>query len=196
VDATAPTYFATPAAFRRWLARHHARETELWVGFHKKGSGTPSITWPESVDEALCFGWIDGLRKSVDADRYMIRFTPRKRNSIWSVVNTRRAQALIEAGRMQSAGLAAFEARTAERSGVYAFERREAATLEAGEEAAFRRHRAAWRYFESCPAGYRRTALHWVTSAKRAETRARRLATLIEDSSAGRRLKQLRRAGE
>jgi uncharacterized protein YdeI (YjbR/CyaY-like superfamily) len=187
-----PTFFATPAEFRRWLARHHASEAELWVGFHKKGSGTPSITWPESVDEALCVGWIDGIRKSIDAGRYMIRFTPRRRGSIWSVVNTARARALIEEGRMRPAGLAAFEARTAGRTGVYAFEREKAATLDADMEATFRRDRVAWRNFNAMPPGYRRTALHWVTSAKRSETRAKRLATLIADARAGQRLAQLR----
>jgi len=191
-----PTYFPTPTAFRRWLARHHARETELWVGFHKKGTGVPSMTWPESVDEALCFGWIDGVRKSVDAERYVIRFTPRRPGSIWSNVNIAKVATLTAAGRMQPAGLAAFEARSAAKSGVYAFERTEEARLERAEAAAFRREQAAWRFFEAQPPGYRRTALHWVTSAKLAATRARRLATLIEDSAAGRRIKQLRRSGE
>jgi uncharacterized protein YdeI (YjbR/CyaY-like superfamily) len=189
-----PTFFATPAAFRRWLTRHHARETELWVGFHKKASGRPSMTWPESVDEALCVGWIDGIRKSIDEDSYMIRFTPRRRNSIWSAVNTRRAQELIDEGRMRPAGLVAFEARTEEKTGVYAFEQREEVQLDAASAAAFRRERAAWVAFSAMPAGYRRTAIFWVMSAKREETRARRLATLIADSAAGRRLKQLRRS--
>jgi len=191
-----PAYFSTPAAFRRWLTRHHAREAELWVGYYKKGTGVPSITWPESVDEALCFGWIDGVRKTVDEARYMIRFTPRRPGSIWSNVNIAKIQALIAAGRMRPAGIAAFEARSAARSGVYSFERSDEARLETAEAAAFRRERAAWRFFEAQPPGYRRTALHWVTSAKLAETRARRLATLIADSAAGHRIKQLRRSGE
>ena len=189
-----PTFFATPAEFRRWLARHHARETELWVGYHKKGTGTPSMTWPESVDEALCVGWIDGIRKSIDADRYMIRFTPRRKHSIWSAVNTKRAQELIDEGRMRPAGRAAFEARTEEKTGVYAFEQREEAQLDVASAALFKRERAAWAAFSAMPAGYRRTAIFWVTSARREETRARRLATLIADSAAGRRLKQLRRS--
>jgi uncharacterized protein YdeI (YjbR/CyaY-like superfamily) len=187
-----PTYFATPAAFRRWLTQHHARETELWVGYFKKGSGQPSMTWPESVDEALCFGWIDGIRKSVDAERYMIRFTPRRKDSIWSTVNTRRARELVEEGRMRPAGLAAFEARSERKTGVYAFEQRDEARLHPVSAAAFRRGRAAWKSFSAMPPGYRRTAIHWVMSAKREETRARRLAILIADSAAGRRIKQLR----
>ena len=188
-----PTFFATPAEFGRWLARHHADVAELWVGFHKKGTGTPSITWPESVDEALCVGWIDGVRRSLDEARYVIRFTPRRAGSIWSAVNVRRAQALIADGRMQPAGLAAFEARSAAKTAVYSFERKEEARLEPPEERTFRRERAAWRNFQAMPPGYRRTALHWVVSARRAETRARRLATLIADSAAGVRIKQLRR---
>ena len=187
-----PTFFETPSQFRRWLETHHQSAAELWVGYHKKGTGRPSLTWAESVDEALCFGWIDGLRKSVDADSYMIRFTPRRRGSIWSQVNTRRAQELIAAGRMRTAGLRAFEARNPERSGVYSFER-PAARLTPDMEARFKAEGRAWQFFESQPPGYRRTALHWVTSAKREETRLRRLDTLIADSAAERRIAPLRR---
>jgi uncharacterized protein YdeI (YjbR/CyaY-like superfamily) len=165
----------------------------LWVGFHKKATGRPSLTWPESVDEALCFGWIDGLRKSIDADSYMIRFTPRRPGSTWSLVNSRRARALIEEGRMQPAGLAAFKARDPVKSGTYSFEQRSAAALDAESEARFMADRAAWRFFQAQPAGYRRTAIFWVVSARREETRARRLATLIADSAAGQRLGLLRR---
>src|SRR5512144_2295095 len=117
-----PTFFATPAAFRRWLERNHARAAELWVGFHKKASGRPSLTWPESVDEALCFGWIDGVRRSLDAASYVIRFTPRRPKSVWSAVNIRRVGRLRRLGRMRPAGLAAFRARTADRSRIYSFE--------------------------------------------------------------------------
>lgn len=195
LPSVAPTFFATPAAFRRWLAKHHASATELWVGFHRKATGRPSLTWPESVDEALCFGWIDGVRRSVGTEAYTIRFTPRKRGSTWSTVNTRRAGELIRAGRMQPAGLRAFEARDPAKSGIYSFERREAARLDEAAEARFRAHKEAWRFFEAQPPGYRKIAVHWVVSAKREETRARRLETLIADSAAGRRIALLRRPG-
>lgn len=188
-----PTFFPTPGHFRRWLERHHASERELWVGFHKKGSGRPSLTWPESVDEALCFGWIDGIRKTVDEDSYTIRFTPRKRRSTWSTVNTRRAQELIRDGRMRPSGLAAFEARDPEKSGIYSFEQRKLVQLDPGLESRLKRHRGAWRFFESQPPGYRRTVIFWIMTAKKDETRVRRLETLIENCAAGRRTGLLRR---
>jgi uncharacterized protein YdeI (YjbR/CyaY-like superfamily) len=191
-----PTFFATPADFRRWLEKHHQSERELWVGFHKKGSGKPSITWPESVDEALCFGWIDGIRKTVNDESYTIRFTPRRTGSNWSNVNTRRVAELIGDGRMQPAGRTAFEARDPKKSGVYLFEQKKAAKLNKDAEKQFRSNRKAWRFFESQPPGYRNTAVGWVVSAKREETRARRLETLIEDSAAGRRIGLLRQAGK
>lgn len=190
-----PTFFATPADFRRWLEQHHAFERELWLGFYKKGSGRPSITWPESVDEALCFGWIDGVRKTVDGESYIIRFTPRRSPSYWSAVNLRRAQELIDSERMRPAGLKAFESRDPEKSGVHS-EQRKAAKLSREEEKRFRANRMAWRFFDSRPPGYRKMAIWWVVSAKREETRARRLATLIEDSAAGRKIGALRRPGE
>lgn len=189
---TAPLFFATPAEFRTWLRSHHAKESELLVGFHKKDSGKPSMTWPESVDEALCYGWIDGVRRSLGADSYAIRFTPRKRRSIWSDVNIAKVQALIASGRMRASGLAAWEARTDGRSGVYAFERK-AAELSAEEIAAFRKRTKAWKFWEAQPPGYRRTASHWVASAKRAETRAKRFATLLVDSASGLRIASQRR---
>lgn len=185
-----PRFFATPAAFRAWLHANHARETELTVGFHRKGSGKPSITWPESVDEALCYGWIDGVRRSLDADSYTIRFTPRKPTSIWSNVNIAKVNALLQAGRMMPAGLAAWERRSAEKSGIYSFERQEAAAFDAASQRLFRRNALAWRYFQAQPPGYRRLATHWVVSAKRAETRERRLAILIDHSARGERLPQ------
>lgn len=191
--AWTPIFFRTPAAFRRWLERHHASATELWVGFYKKGSGRPSVTYAESVDEALCFGWIDGVRKSVDADRYVNRFTPRRPGSVWSVINTRRARALIAGGRMHPAGLAAFKARDPKRSGVYSFEQRKTAALTRQETATFRADTAAWRFFASQPPGYRRLVAWWVISAKRPETRARRLRVLIADSAAGRRIGPMQR---
>ncbi len=188
-----PVYFESPAAFRRWLEAHHGTASELIVGFHKSHTGRPSLTWPESVDEALCVGWIDGIRRRVDDDRYTIRFTPRRRHSIWSLVNIRRVAALTAEGRMQPAGLRAFEARRDERSGVYAFERPAPAALGEADERRFKKHRKAWAFFQSQPPGYRTTAMHWVTSAKKAETREKRLATLITDSEAGLRIAQLRR---
>jgi uncharacterized protein YdeI (YjbR/CyaY-like superfamily) len=190
-----PTFFATPADFRSWLEAHHGNETELLVGYYKKATGRPSITWPESVDEALCFGWIDGVRRGIDEESYSIRFSPRQKRSIWSAVNIKRAGELIEEGRMTSAGLAAFAARTDDRSAIYSHERRHNAQLEPEQEARFRANARAWEWFQGRPPSYRRTALHWVVSAKRPETRERRLAALIEDSAAGRNVKPLTRPG-
>jgi uncharacterized protein YdeI (YjbR/CyaY-like superfamily) len=191
--AMEPTFFATPADFRAWLERHHADRRELLVGFYKKGSGRPSITWQESVDEALCFGWIDGVRRSLGDDAYTIRFTPRQARSTWSAVNVRRAQELIEAGRMTPAGLAAFEARGDDRTAIYSYEQRRQAALDAEQERRFRAVPEAWEWFQARPPSYRRAAIHWVTSAKRPETRERRLRALIEDSAAGRLVKPLTR---
>ena len=188
-----PTFFATPADLRRWLKRHHKSADELLVGFYKKGSGRPSITWPESVDEALCYGWIDGVRRSLDDQSYTIRFTPRRPGSNWSLINIRKVEALIRGGRMEPAGLEAFEARDEAKSGVYSFEQRENAKLEAKAEAEFKANRAAWRFFQAQPAGYRKIAIFFVVSAKREETRERRLQTLIADSAAGRRIGLLNR---
>ena len=181
-----PTFFATEADFRRWLAANHDTAGELLVGFWKKGTGRPSIDWPQARDQALCFGWIDGIRRSLGEDSYTIRFTPRRRGSIWSKVNVGRYEALTAAGQMTPAGVRAYEENKA-RTGVYAYER-EMAALSAGEEAAFRRHKAAWDFWEKTPPGRKRTLLHWITSARRPETRARRLAELIEASAAGRKV--------
>jgi uncharacterized protein YdeI (YjbR/CyaY-like superfamily) len=189
----APAFFATAAEFRAWLEANHETETELLVGLYKKGSGKPSITWPESVDQALCFGWIDGVRRSLGNDAYTIRFTPRKPNSIWSAVNVAKVTELERQGLMRPAGKAAFARRSEERTGVYSFERGEPATLAPEQEAAFRAVPEAWEYFNARPAGYRRTAIHFVVSAKRPETRARRLQRLIEDSRNGRTIKELTR---
>jgi len=180
-----PTFFATAADFRAWLAANHATTGELLVGFYKVGAGKPSITWPQSVDQALCYGWIDGIRRRIDDESYSIRFTPRRPGSNWSLVNVRRALELSEQGLMTPAGLAAFEARDAVRDEQYSYERQSAAFDAAG-EAEFRANAAAWAYWEAQPAHYRRGVTHWVTSAKREETRRKRLATLIEDSAAGR----------
>jgi uncharacterized protein YdeI (YjbR/CyaY-like superfamily) len=184
----APTFFPTEADFRRWLDANHKTAPELLVGFWKKGSGKPSIDWPQARDQALCFGWIDGIRKSLGDDAYTIRFTPRRKGSIWSKVNVERYQALKAAGQMTPAGEAAYE-RDKHRSGVYSYEK-PLAELTAKEEALFRKNKVAWADWEKRPAGYRRSALGWITGAKRPETRAKRLAELIAVSAEGRRLPQ------
>ena len=178
----APMFFRSPSAFRAWLAKNHNTTRELLVGFHKKGSGKPSMTWPESVDEALCFGWIDGIRRGLDGESFSVRFTPRKPRSIWSRVNVAHVERLTRAGRMTKAGLAAFTARTEVRTGVYSFER---AALELAPPYVrrFRANRAAWAYWQTQPPGYRRLHVFWVMSAKRPETRERRLDTLIACSA-------------
>ena len=187
-----PIFFAGAAEFRRWLEANHLRETELWVGYYKKATGKPSLTWPIAVDEALCFGWIDGLLKSIDGESHMQRFTPRKAKSNWSAVNIRKMQSLIEAKRVSPAGMKAWEARDEKRSEVYSFERK-AASLTRADLAAFRKNAKAWKFWEAQPPGYRRVTSHYVTSAKRPETRAKRLAIVIADSAAGRRIGLLER---
>lgn len=184
-----PRFFTTAKLFRAWLEANAASADELLVGFHKVGSGRPSLSWPESVDEALCFGWIDGVRKRIDDDSYSIRFTPRKATSIWSAVNIAKVEQLRAQGRMTPAGEAAFARRTASRSVVYAYEQQAMAALSADELRTFKRHRQAWRFFDSTPAGYRKVVLHWVTAAKRAETRASRFARLVAACAAGERLR-------
>jgi uncharacterized protein YdeI (YjbR/CyaY-like superfamily) len=181
------TYFGSPVEFRRWLERHHDSEAELWVGFHKRASGRVSLTWPESVDEALCFGWIDGLRQRIDDERYRIRFTPRRATSIWSAVNIRRMGELIAAKRVAPAGLAAFERRSGDRSAIYAYEQRKSARFSPEDEKRFRANRKAWAFFETQPPWYRRLVTYRVTSAKREETRKKRLDELIEKCSRGER---------
>jgi uncharacterized protein YdeI (YjbR/CyaY-like superfamily) len=183
-----PLFFATPARFRKWLAKNHERAAELWVGYYRKDCGRPSITWPESVDEALCFGWIDGIRKKVDDESYKIRFTPRRTKSTWSAVNIARIAVLTREGRVQPAGVAAFARREENNSRKYSFENRESATLTDDDEREFRRDRAAWEFFQRQPPGYRRLAAWWVISAKRPETRRKRLARLIADSRSERRI--------
>ncbi len=182
-----PKFFKTPSDFRKWLEAYHSTAKELWVGFYKKNSGKPSITWPESVDEALCFGWIDGIRKNIDEESYQIRFSPRKPRSIWSAVNIRNAERLIKEGRMQPAGLKAYEARTANRSGIYAYEQRSPELVEPylGN---LKRNRKAWEFFQAQPLGYRKTINWWIVSAKKEETRLKRLEQLIEESAAGHRI--------
>ncbi|MEO9255755.1 MAG: YdeI/OmpD-associated family protein [Tepidiformaceae bacterium] len=183
----APAFFETQAEFRAWLSSNHSAETELWVGFHKVGTGRPSITWRESVGQALCFGWIDGVRQRIDGETYRIRFTPRKPRSIWSAVNIRRIEELVASGEMQPPGLAAFEARTAERSGVYSYENAPAKFGQEFEEL-FRANPSAWTFFLTQAPSYQRTSTSWVVGAKKEETRLSRLERLIERSAQAKRL--------
>ena len=186
--APEPVFFADAAALRRWLKRHGATAKELLIGFLKRAPGRNSLTYPEALEEALCFGWIDGVRRSLDAERWVQRYTPRKPKSKWSLVNVRKAEALVAAGRMAAAGTKAFEARVPHLSGLYSFEQGKAPTLGPKERKAFRAKPKAWAFFQAQPPGYRRTAAYWVVSAKKDETRERRLMMLIADSAAGRRL--------
>ncbi len=186
-----PTFFATPADLRDWFEKHHESENELLVGFYKKDSGKPSITWPESVDEALCVGWIDGVRKSLDDESYTIRFTPRKPSSIWSAVNIAKVETLVQEKRMKPAGLKAFEFRKENKSGIYSHEQRDQIELSADETKVFKANQKAWDFFESQPGSYRKAVLWWIVSAKKEETRAKRMATLIDDCANERRIKQL-----
>ena len=183
-----PKFFRTPQSFRKWFEAHHDKETLLWVGFYKKGSGKPSITWPESVDQALCFGWIDGVRKSIDEISYMIRFSPRKSRSVWSTVNIRRAGELIQLGQMKPAGFAAFESRLENKSGIYAYEQR---SVELPEPYAglMKANEKAWLFYQSQAASYRKVWNWWVVSAKREETRLKRLHSLINDCANHKSLK-------
>ena len=182
-------FFKTPSDFRKWLAAHHATETELWVGFYKKDSGKASITWPQSVDEALCFGWIDGIRKNIDEVSYKIRFTPRKQRSTWSAVNIKRVGELTEQGLMQKAGLEAFAARQENRSGIYSYEQR-SPELPVQYAKKLKKNASAWKFFQAQPPSYRKAVNWWVVSAKQEETRLKRLDKLIDDSAAGRRIPQ------
>jgi uncharacterized protein YdeI (YjbR/CyaY-like superfamily) len=180
-------FFKTPANLRKWFAKHHATADAVWVGFYRKGSGEPSITWPESVDEALCVGWIDGIRKSIDATRYKIRFTPRRRGSIWSAVNIARVAVLEQEQRMQPAGRAAFADRRENRSGIYSYEQRPV-ELSEPYHTLLKRNETAHAFFMAQPPSYRKLATWWVVSAKKEETRGARAAKLVEVCLAGKRL--------
>jgi uncharacterized protein YdeI (YjbR/CyaY-like superfamily) len=184
-----PQFFATPADFRAWLQAHAASAPELLVGYHKVGSGLPSMTWSESVDEALCFGWIDGVRKRIDEQRYSIRFTPRRPGSIWSAINLAKVAQLRAAGRMTPAGEAAFARRQDHKSVIYSYEQPVLAELSPAELRTFKRQRDAWRFFEASPPSHRKALLHWVCAAKKPETRARRLGLLMQACAEGRRLR-------
>ena len=181
------TYFESQAAFRKWLERHHAESSELWVGFYRKDTGKGGITYPQALDEALCFGWIDGVKKKVDDVSFTQRFTPRRARSIWSLVNTRRAEQLKALGLMHPSGLKVFEARDPARSGLYSFEKRPSEFDDAS-RGLFEANVASWAFFKSQPPGYQRVAIHWVMEAKQETTRRRRLARLIDDSANRRRL--------
>ncbi len=180
----APTFFAKQADFRNWLAKNHQKETELVVGFYKVGSGKESMTWPQSVDEALCFGWIDGVRTSIDEESYQIRFTPRKSNSIWSAVNIKKIEILTKQGLMQPAGLASFEKLKEGKSRIYSHEIKSAA-FSTDLEKQFRANKRAWTYFEALAPSYKKTSINWVMSAKQDATKIKRLNMLIADSEAG-----------
>jgi uncharacterized protein YdeI (YjbR/CyaY-like superfamily) len=182
-----PKFFATAARFRAWLAKNHLTADELLVGFHKKDSGKASITWPESVDEALCHGWIDGVRRRVDETSYTIRFTPRRPRSIWSSINIARMKVLLEQGRVTPSGSAAFERRSDDKSSIYAYEQRAAPTLTPAQEKLFRARRKAWAFFTAQAPSYQRLMIFHVVSAKKEETKRKRLAGLIELSAEGRR---------
>jgi len=194
VSEPRPIYFDSPQAFYDWLEKHHDSATEVYVGFHKQHTGKRAMSWSDAVDQALCFGWIDGRVNKIDDDRYMQRFTPRKPSSNWSKVNVEKVARLIEERRMRPAGLAAFEKRKDDRTGVYSFER-ESWELPSEYDATLHANAAAATYFDGRPPSYRRAAIHWVLSAKREETRERRLAQLIEDSANGVDIKPLRRPG-
>ncbi len=188
-----PTFFPTPSDFRAWLEAHHDKFRELLVGFYKKDSGRPSITWPESVQVALCFGWIDGVRKSLDETSYTIRFTPRKPTSTWSAINIKFVQELTKKGLMHPAGLKAFAARNEKKSGIYSYEQRKNAQFTREQEEQFRANKSAWEFFLSQAPWYQRVTTYWVLSAKREETKLKRLSELIGHSQNRRTLPQLRR---
>jgi uncharacterized protein YdeI (YjbR/CyaY-like superfamily) len=196
VASSDPIFFETPAELRDWLDEHHETSDDLFVGAWKKSTGRPSLTWPEIVEGALCVGWIDSIRRSVPGDGWVIRLTPRRKGSNWSAVNIAKVAELRQAGRLRPAGEAAFGARTDARSAIYSYEQRKTAALEPDEEARFRRNPAAWTWFEGRPASYRTAAIYWIVTAKRPETRAKRLGTLIEDSAAGRTVRPLTRPGD
>jgi uncharacterized protein YdeI (YjbR/CyaY-like superfamily) len=186
ISNPSPIFFSSPAELRAWLEANHESAGELWVGCYRKRTGIPSVTWPELVDEALCVGWIDGIRKTVDDQRWTIRLTPRRPRSNWSLVNLKRVPELIAAGRMLPAGLRAYEAREEERTGIYSFEQREAAKLDDEAMRRLQSDAAAWEFFQSRPPSYRKGVTWWIVSARKPETRAKRLATLIQESCEGR----------
>jgi uncharacterized protein YdeI (YjbR/CyaY-like superfamily) len=188
-------FFASPAEFRSWLDKNHSTSRELWAGFYKKSSAKPSMTWPESVDQALCYGWIDGIRKSIDAERYTIRFTPRNPKSVWSAVNIKRVGELIASGLMQPSGLEVFNKRDEKKVELYSFENSNV-TFDEHYRAKFKENEKAWDFFQSQPPSYRKTATWWVISPKQEKTRLKRLEILINDSGSNLRIAPLRRLPE
>jgi uncharacterized protein YdeI (YjbR/CyaY-like superfamily) len=194
--APTPRFFPSPAHFRRWLEKRHASAAELLVGFYKTGSGKPSITWPESVDEALCVGWIDGVRKRIDDESYVIRFTPRNPSSTWSAVNIKKMAELIRQRRVGPAGIKAFEMRSDKKSGIYSYEQRDSARLSEEFEQIFQANAAAWEHFLAQAPWYRRTSTYWVMTAKQEATRQRRLAKLIEACACGKPIPELKHSSK
>jgi uncharacterized protein YdeI (YjbR/CyaY-like superfamily) len=190
-----PKFFSNSLKFRKWLEENHTKKKELLIGFYKKSSGKSSITWPESVEQALCFGWIDGIRKSIDAESYSIRFTPRNPKSTWSAVNIEKVEELKKLGLMGPAGLAAYKKREDNNSKIYSFEQR-IVQFDPQHEDIFKKNKKAWNNFQLQPPYYRKTVTHWVMSAKQEGTRFKRLNTLIKDSEAGLKIKEMRRAGK
>lgn len=185
-----PIFFATQSDFRKWLEKNHGKATELFVGFYKVNSGKPSMTWSQSVDQAICFGWIDGVRKSIDKDSYLIRFTPRKPTSTWSAINIKKVEELSKQGLMHPAGFASFNLRKEHKSRIYSYEK-EAVKLSDEFEKKFKANKKAWTFFQSLPPSYHKPAINWVMSAKQEATSIKRLDELINDSEAGRKIKQL-----
>lgn len=189
-------FFANASEFRKWLEKNHTTARELWVGFYKKSTGKPSITWPESVDAALCFGWIDGLRKSIDETSYMNRFTPRNPRSTWSAVNIKRIEELTKQGLMHEAGLKVFRDRNPAKSDLYSYEQRQKIQLPENYLQQLRSNKKAWSFFQSQPPWYQRTVTYWIMSAKREETRMTRLVLLIDCSQRAAIIPPLKRAGK
>lgn len=194
IDSNNPDilFFKTPSDLRKWLEKNHAKKEEQWVGFYKTGSGKKSITWPESVDQALCFGWIDGLRKSIDEESYKIRFTPRKKTSIWSAVNLKKVKELQKAGLMREAGMKIYNERNEKNAEKYSFEQKTEIKLSPAYEKKFKSNKAAWKWFSASAASYRKAATWWVMQAKQEATQIKRLETLIIDSATGERIKEMR----
>jgi len=186
-----PTFFAKQEDLRKWFEKNHQKKKELWLGYYKANSGKPSITWPQSVDEALCFGWIDGVRKSLGEKSYVIRFTTRNPNSIWSAINIKKAEELIKQGLMYPAGLEVFNQRNEKKSRVYSFEQKNI-QLAPQFKKQFKQNKIAWKFFQSQPPSYQKPAIWWITSAKQDATKQKRLEILIKDSEAGQKIKRLR----
>jgi uncharacterized protein YdeI (YjbR/CyaY-like superfamily) len=186
-----PVFFAKQSDLRKWFEKNHDKKEELWIGYYKTKSGKQSISWPQSVDEALSFGWIDGIRKSIDESSYVIRFTRRKPDSIWSAINIKKVEELTRLGLMHPAGIEAFDKRDEKKSRVYSFEQK-TIELEDIYEKQFKRNKKAWKFFQSQPPSYQKPAMWWVMSAKQESTKQKRLGILIKDSQEGQKISPLR----